>query len=171
MPKTLRLTLEQQQQIIRHALDAYPEEACGLMTGSGATTEQIIPAKNIATDPYHRYRIDDTLLARHVESMIGIYHSHPDDDPILSRVDVAEAWYPDTVYVVVGLKHETPALAAWQVRRGRVERVTLHTDDHPPVTEATTDAQKTAIILGAMLSFILFIIIAVSLLPTAPPIP
>ncbi len=57
-----------------------------------------------------RYELDPTV---HIDarraarlrglSVLGFYHSHPHSSPEPSPVDIAEASYPDSLYLIVGL--------------------------------------------------------------------
>jgi hypothetical protein len=92
-------------------------------------------------------------------------------EPIPSPADVKQATYPDTPYLIVGLKGGSAKLAAWTMRYGQVTPVTLHIGDEPPPTEPLSSAQKIAILASAGIALILMIVIALSLLPPAPVIP
>jgi hypothetical protein len=86
---------------------------------------------------------------------------------------VRSATYPDTPYLIIGLKAEA-RLAAWQIRYGEVIPVSLHIGLNPPVPQAgakLTKAQKNAILLSALIAFILVIVISLTLLPSAPSVP
>ena len=75
-----------------------------------------------------RYRIGD---AAHIElrralrrfrptlEIVGVYHSHPAGDPRPSARDVAEAFYPAWVHVIVGLRPRV-AIGAYRIANGRV---------------------------------------------------
>ncbi len=173
------LSREQAQTISDHARAESPREACGLIAGQRERAAEIIPIPNIASDPQHAYYMDERALvealthleARHLE-LIGFYHSHPQSDPIPSQTDVRQANYPNTPYVIVGLKGDAPRLAAWNMSYGRVSEVTLHVGDEPPPESASLSrAQKIAILLSAVIALILLIAVSLSLLPPAPVLP
>ena len=178
------LTPEQAQTLITHARAESPHEACGLLVGQGERIIEIIPIPNIAADPRHAYRMDDRRLvetlshlpARYLD-LLGFYHSHPQSDPIPSPTDIKQATYPDTPYLIVGLKGSEARLAAWTMRLGQVNEVPLHigtqplSSDAPLATATLSEAQKIAILLSALIAFILLIVLSLSLLPPAPHIP
>lgn len=172
------LTDPQAQAIIEHARADAPNEACGLVIGRQNRVSEIIHIPNTAADPQHQYRMDDKALvttlsrleARGLE-LLGIYHSHPAGDPLPSPTDIRQATYPNTPYLIVGLKNDTASLAAWKMRAGQVDAVPLHIGDTPPETPALSSAQKTAILLSALIAFALLIVVSLSLLPPAPLIP
>jgi proteasome lid subunit RPN8/RPN11 len=178
----LWLTDAQAGAILAHARAEAPREACGLVAGVPERgvyrAVEIIPVANNASDPLHLYQMDERELARQITSLnargltlVGLYHSHPAGDPIPSPVDIAQAAYPDTAYLIVGLKRGE--LAAWTIRFGQVRSVDLHIGNQPPAqTNAPLSrAQQTAIIAAALLAFVLLIVISLSLLPPAPVIP
>lgn len=173
----LWLTPAQAEAIARYALDGRPNEVCGLIAGKGEQAQQIIPVANSAADPEHHFRLDDQAftkamfdIERNGLSLIGIYHSHPKSDQVPSQEDIQQFNYPGTVYLIVGLRDGKPRLAAWGILPVQVNTVDLHISiDPPPPAEAElSKAQKTAIILAAVIAVAFMIILSLSLLPPAP---
>lgn len=169
------LTDAQVQGIIDHARADAPNEACGLIIGRQNRVTEIIRIPNSATDPLHQYRMDEKALVTALSSLetqglalFGIYHSHPAGDAIPSQTDIRQATYPDTPYLIIGLKYGTASLAVWKMRRGQVDAVPLHIGETPPETTTLTTPQKTAILLSALIAFTLLIVVSLSLLPPAP---
>jgi proteasome lid subunit RPN8/RPN11 len=83
-----------------------PEEACGLIAGRDNTAWEVIPVTNALHSPV-RYRMDpqEQLEAfNRIEELgleiLAIYHSHPAGPTHPSLTDIAEAFYPDTVYII-----------------------------------------------------------------------
>lgn len=175
------LTEEQARMLVQQAVEAAPQEICGLLVGSGPRVQSIIPIPNSAADPVHFYRLDDAAFARALLQLetsglqlAGIYHSHPHGEPIPSSTDVRQATYPDTPYLIIGLRGE-PRLAAWQMRYGEVTpvEVVIGLPDEGAAHDDTplTTAQKTALVVSAILAFAFMIILSLALLPPAPVIP
>jgi [CysO sulfur-carrier protein]-S-L-cysteine hydrolase len=116
-------------EMIRHSLDAYPLEACGLLIGTPgengtARAESAFPAENVAgsarvyeLDPRAYLRAD-----RQAEStgcqIIGVYHSHTHTDPMPSRTDIQQAPDPDWHYVLVSLRDVHPSVRSWRTSGG-----------------------------------------------------
>lgn len=170
----------QAQAIISHARADVPNEACGLIIGRGERATEIIRIPNIAANSQHTYHMDERALVSALSKLealglelVGIYHSHPASDPIPSQTDIRQATYPETPYLIVGLKNATVSLAAWKMRAGQVSEVPLHVGSTPPPPESSnlSPAQKTAILLSALIAFALLIVVLLSLLPPAPLIP
>ncbi len=173
------LSTAQAQEIVAHARADLPNEACGLIAGHGDRAAEIIPIPNAAAQPLHSYYMDERALAAAlmgIESrgleLIAFYHSHPESDPIPSRTDQRQATYPDTPYLIVGLKNNDPRLAAWRLRPGQVTQVDLQVGgDPPPAAASLSSAQKTAILISVLIAFALLIVVSLTLLPPAPVIP
>jgi proteasome lid subunit RPN8/RPN11 len=98
-----------QQMQLEVAIQA-PEEACGLLAGQIEAgmyrVSSVIPATNELHSPV-RYRIDPheqiaafNLIDDQGLELVGIYHSHPAGPPDPSPTDIAEAFYPEAVYLI-----------------------------------------------------------------------
>jgi len=84
-----------------------PEEACGLLAGNDQRVQEVIPIPNILHSPV-RYRMDPTDQLRAFQQieergfeLVGIFHSHPLGPNRPSDTDIAEAYYPESVYVII----------------------------------------------------------------------
>lgn len=87
-----------------------PEEACGLLAGrwAGETCQVavVFPVTNLlhsATryrlDPAEQLAVFDQIDSLGLE-LVGIYHSHPTGPDHPSPIDIAEAYYPEAVYLI-----------------------------------------------------------------------
>ena len=126
MPDALRAEL------IAHARAEAPQEACGLLAGTGAEVRRIIRCVNTSRTPVTRYAIDarEQLhafrdLETNGEDLVAIYHSHPISQPYPSPTDRAEAHYPDAFYVLVSLRDAIPELRAYRIRDGWVREAAI----------------------------------------------
>jgi desampylase len=95
--------------IVAHALEARPAECCGVLIGAGSDILEAVRSPNRSAAP-DRYEIDpkvhiDARRAARLRglSVLGFYHSHPHSSAEPSPVDIAEASYPDSLYLIVGL--------------------------------------------------------------------
>ncbi len=120
----LRLTGTAYAQMIGHAYDCLPEEACGLMAGDygGERTPVFYPCRN-AEASSRIYTVDTTdhlRAERHAEGLgldiVGVMHSHTHTDAYPSPTDVAQAVDPSWHYVIVSLRDEAPVLRSYQIR-------------------------------------------------------
>ncbi|MCL4248811.1 MAG: M67 family metallopeptidase [Anaerolineae bacterium] len=166
-------------QILDHARADAPREACGLLIGRGRAVELVVPARNAADDATRFFRLDERDLVRGVFDaerrgleLIGFYHSHPDGVAMPSPTDIAQSYYPDAIHVIAGLRSAAP-LAAWRLRYGEAERITLHVADQPPVAPDAVGGRsvRLAVVIAALLALALTIAASLALLPPAPKIP
>jgi proteasome lid subunit RPN8/RPN11 len=173
------LTPPQIDELVRQARTGAPREICGALGGRSGRVTEITPVPNLATAPERAYRMDDRALAAHLTSAsrrgmqtIAFYHSHPTGDPRPSPLDIAEWNYPDVILLIIGLQ-PAPALAAWSVRWGEVTPVELIIETEPERAQRTrwTTAAQVAVLVAVIAAAALFLVIAFSLLPPAPPIP
>lgn len=90
---------------------AYPNECCGLLVGTGrrpVRVTRIVPAANLAgrnrfeLDPRVRLAAERSLRGT-AERVVGHYHSHPDGSALPSPTDLAEAWEPELIWLIVGV--------------------------------------------------------------------
>ena len=120
------------QSIVAHARETAPDECCGLLVGTESTIDEAVPASNLEPGPT-RYRIDPAdhialvkRLRGSSRSIVGAYHSHPRSSAVPSASDVAEAFYPDFVYLIVSLADaDRPECRAWRIRDGAAEEIAL----------------------------------------------
>jgi len=114
-------------EILDHALEASPEECCGLIGGANdGQALTIYRMRNVAADPLVAYEAapEDLFAAQRSmrergEALLAIYHSHPRAVfPEPSATDVRLAYYPSAVYFIVGLGGEQPNLGAFRISEG-----------------------------------------------------
>ena len=124
----LRVSHDQLEQMIGQARADVPLETCGLLAGRDGRVTRVLPVPNILRSPV-AYRMDgqglaDAMVACDYEPL-GIYHSHPAGPPVPSPTDVAESFYPDSVYVIISLAQEPPSVRAFRILGGAVTEVEL----------------------------------------------
>jgi proteasome lid subunit RPN8/RPN11 len=117
--------------LLAHAEADLPNEACGLLAGTGGRVCQVYPAENSLHSPTAYEMNPAQQIAAFLDfeaagwELSGIYHSHPAGPAEPSPTDIAQAYYPDTVYVIVSPLPVsgtlTPGAPAWQVRAFRIE--------------------------------------------------
>lgn len=71
-----------------HAIQAKPQEACGLVVGKGSK-QRLVRAKNLSHEPTKSFDLDPEawLEVEDDETVIGIYHSHPQGNAQPSMTD------------------------------------------------------------------------------------
>ena len=112
----VRLAPEQLRAIERAAEEAYPEEACGLLVGRSAQGEgyrvsTVEASANVAEPPRtRRFEVDPKLrlrlereLRESPDSVIGVYHSHPNGSAEPSDTDISMIFEPDMVWLITAV--------------------------------------------------------------------
>jgi proteasome lid subunit RPN8/RPN11 len=125
-PSALTLTEAVWRQMVGHAYDGVPEEACGLLGGDPETGRVGVfyPCRNAAEssrvytiDPKDHLRADRDAEARGLE-VNGVMHSHTHTDAYPSPTDVEQAPVPTWHYVIVSLRQEAPVTRSYQIVDG-----------------------------------------------------
>ena len=116
-------------EMLAHAYDGLPLEACGLLAGTPGRGEvsRFYPCRN-AEESSRIYTVhpQDFLRAdRDAEDagleIIGVMHSHTHTDAYPSPTDVAQAPDPAWHYVIVSLRHPEPVLHSYRIVDGEVD--------------------------------------------------
>jgi proteasome lid subunit RPN8/RPN11 len=118
-------------EMITHAVSEAPNECCGMIASRDGEAVQVHRAVNKAASPL-RYEIDGAEQYR-IQMAIddadlelgAIYHSHTRSPPVPSQTDIHLAFYPDALYVIVGLAGDAADVRAFTIRDGRVDETTL----------------------------------------------
>ena len=97
-------------QILHHAQEFPEREVCGLIGARNGIPTQCYPVTNVAEHPECRFLLDAReqinamrLMRERREDLFAIFHSHPADTAEPSSVDLQQADYPDTVYLIISL--------------------------------------------------------------------
>jgi proteasome lid subunit RPN8/RPN11 len=116
------------QQMVGHAYDGLPDEACGLLAGepgSGRATA-FYPCRNAAessrvytVDPSDHLRADRDAEAQGLE-IVGVMHSHTHTEAYPSPTDVAQAPDPAWHYVIVSLKRPEAVVRSYRIVDGEI---------------------------------------------------
>ncbi len=112
----VRLTAAQLRAIEAAAEAAYPEEACGLLVGRRAAdgavrVSRVEASANVAEPPRtRRFEVDPRLRLRlerdlrdGQDSVVGVYHSHPDGSAGPSATDRAMIFEPAMVWLITAV--------------------------------------------------------------------
>ena len=112
----VRLTPGQLRAIERAAEAAYPEEACGLLVGRAGPggdwqVSAVESSANVAEPPRtRRFEVDPKLrlrlereLRESPDSIVGVYHSHPNGSAEPSETDISMIFEPDMVWLITAV--------------------------------------------------------------------
>jgi proteasome lid subunit RPN8/RPN11 len=124
---SLTLSEEHCAALLAHAEAVRPNEACGLLAGWGGRACRVYPVENIHHSPtvYEMNPAQQLAAFLYMEAagwdLIAIYHSHPAGPAEPSPTDIAQAYYPDSVYVIVSPLPGALGAPAWRVRGFKIE--------------------------------------------------
>jgi [CysO sulfur-carrier protein]-S-L-cysteine hydrolase len=127
-PSALTLTEAVWREMVGHAYDGLPEEACGLLAGDpeSGRVRVFYPCRNAAessrvytVDPGDHLRADRDAEARGLE-IVGVMHSHTHTEAYPSPTDVAQVPDPAWHYVIVSLKREVAVLRSYRIVHGAI---------------------------------------------------
>ena len=102
-------------QLLHHAQQSSSTEVCGLIGGKRGVATHYYPIANIASVPQRLFAMDPAqqiaamrAMRECGEELFAIYHSHPDSPPLPSPADLAQANYPEALYLIISL--QTPGV-------------------------------------------------------------
>src|SRR5918912_2187719 len=113
-------------EVVAHALEDAPNECCGVIAARGGDAVAVHRARNAAASPLRyemdgmeQYRIQTAIEDAGLE-LGAIYHSHTRSAPVPSQTDINLAFYPEALYVIVGLAGEDAEVRSFTLRDGQV---------------------------------------------------
>jgi proteasome lid subunit RPN8/RPN11 len=138
---TLRLPRTMVDEMVAHARDDLPNEACGVVLGKDGVAVKLYRARNAEASPY-RYSIDPRDILKFTREadeegleFLVIYHSHVASEAYPSPTDIRlSQWpsdppsdlYPSAYYVLVSLAdRENPVVRAFKITGGVVSEEEL----------------------------------------------
>ena len=127
----MRISRALYDEMVAHAEAEAPNECCGMIACRDGAAVEVHRAVNAAASPL-RYEIDGAEQYR-IQMAIddadldlgAIYHSHTRSAPYPSQTDINLAFYPEAVYVIVGLAGEAPDVRAFRIQGGEVTETEL----------------------------------------------
>ena len=119
-------------ELVEHALEDAPNECCGMVASRDGEAVRVHRARNAAASPL-RYEIDgmeqygiQTAIEDDGLELGAIYHSHTRSAPYPSQTDINLAFYPESLYVIVGVKDPAaPEVKAYRIVDGEVSEARL----------------------------------------------
>lgn len=132
------LTRSQVDQLVAQARRDAPNETCGLIGGQEGRALKLYPLKNVDDNPRVRYLAEPQELLQairdveeaHDWQVLAIYHSHPASPGYPSPTDVARAFYPEAVYILISLMNpEIAQVRGFQITDNKITEVTLDVEE------------------------------------------
>jgi proteasome lid subunit RPN8/RPN11 len=113
--------------LVEHARAEAPNEACGLIALRDSVAERYLPGTNRLLSPYRFELVPNDPKDFFLEDEgyeLAVFHSHPETAPRPSRTDIENiGLWEGRPYVILGLA--SGELAAWRIRNGDVEPLTI----------------------------------------------
>jgi proteasome lid subunit RPN8/RPN11 len=103
--------------MLAHCQAEYPLEACGFLGGQDGKAFAVTAVENILRSPV-AYEMDprqqiEAML--HIENggldLMAAFHSHPQGPSQPSATDLAQAYYPELVQIIISLRERTAPVA------------------------------------------------------------
>ena len=131
----MRISRRLLDEIVAHARADAPNECCGMIAARDGVAVAVHRATNAAASPL-RYEIDGREQYR-IQTAIedagldlgAIYHSHTRSAPEPSQTDINLAFYPEALYVIVGVAGEEADVRAWTIVDAKVSEAALEVED------------------------------------------
>ena len=120
-------------QLLVEAQRSPSAEVCGLISARDGEPVRLYPVPNISPTPERLFEMDPKAQIDAMrrmrdagETLFAIYHSHPRGPATPSAEDLAQAAYPEALYLIVSLQApESAQLRAFWLRGGQAEPVEL----------------------------------------------
>jgi len=115
--------------IIIHAQNIYPIEACGYLAGNGNIISHSYELRNIdnseehfSFDPAEQFAVVRKVRNEGLE-ILANYHSHPSTPARPSEEDIRMAYDPGILYFIISLAETTPQIKAFKIQQSKVEEI------------------------------------------------
>ena len=120
-------------QLLHHAQRSPAAEVCGLVGAKAGVAVRCYPVANVAADPRRLFAMDPAqqiaalrALRNRGEELFAIYHSHPSTPPLPSTTDLAQAAYPEALYLIISLQTRgVLEMRGFRLKDGTVAEVEL----------------------------------------------
>lgn len=134
---TVAITRTLVNQILEQAQQSPEAEVCGLIAGRHGQPVRCYPIVNTDPQPDHHFLMEPHQqiaalrdMRERGEELFAIYHSHPDSPPLPSEEDLAQAAYPDALYLIVSLATiGTLQLRGFELKSGAMKAVDFVVED------------------------------------------
>ena len=130
--ENLDISQQQYEAIIAHLTAEYPLEGCGLLAGRAGVVTAVYPITN-SLQSRTAYEMDSlqqvkTMIAieENGQDLIAIYHSHPQGPTTPSTTDIANAYYPEAIYLIVSMQQiNEPQMKGYRIVQNIVSEINV----------------------------------------------
>jgi proteasome lid subunit RPN8/RPN11 len=143
------MSLALREELVAVCARDLPNESCGVAGGRPGEIARLYPLVNVAASP-ERYTVDPQEQMEVYRAMeddglecVAVYHSHPHTPARPSLTDIAEAYDPDVLYMIVSFAENAPSVRAFTIREGSVTEVAVETGASGDVGAELTKGTKT----------------------------
>lgn len=130
--KHIKIPVKHKEIMLTHAFSELPNECCGVLTGTGSTAKRIVRMKSDPASPDAYFMDPEQQVAvfskmqERGESLIGIYHSHPDGPDYPSGSDLQFAFHPESAYIILSLKdRQAPVIRAFILKDRQFKEIDI----------------------------------------------
>ena len=126
-PLVTTLSREALDTIRAHGVETFPDECCGALIEIDGVVVEAYKMENTTGGSAARrfrigpegYRLADKRAREIGGSLIGFYHSHPNEPARPSAYDLEHAW-PNLTYVIISIRDAAPSdITVWHLRDDR----------------------------------------------------
>jgi proteasome lid subunit RPN8/RPN11 len=124
----LKIPKEIYEDIVSHAKQQTPIEACGYLAGLDDVVKKIYKMKNtdnskehFSFDPKEQFEAFKDANKQGLR-LIACYHSHPKTPARPSEEDIKLAYDPNISYVIVSLADLEPDVKSFKIKKGEVAK-------------------------------------------------
>jgi len=127
----VKIPREMLDRMVEHARREAPNECVGVLGVKDGEPRLLVEAENARRSPLayeiapqELLRVHDRLDEDDLE-VGAIYHSHTRTEPVPSQTDINLAFYPEALYIIVGLAGQDPDVRAFRIVDGEVSPAEL----------------------------------------------
>jgi proteasome lid subunit RPN8/RPN11 len=128
----VKIPSEMLDRMVEHARREAPNECVGVLGVRDGEARLLVEAENARHSPLayeiapqELLRVHDRLDEDDLE-VGAIYHSHTRTEPVPSQTDINLAFYPEALYIIVGLASgEEPDVRVFRIVDGEVSQTEL----------------------------------------------
>lgn len=118
----------QKEEIMRHAKESMPHEACGILAGKTGKVEKVYEMTNKSDTPGTCYFMDPKEQLKVMKEIrnsgleiLAIYHSHTGSGAYPSARDIELAYYPEAAYIIISLQNKvSPGIRTFKLVEGKI---------------------------------------------------